>query len=45
MTRAYFDTRILDGVLAAHWSGRQNSEKLLWSLLNLELWHRHYAQA
>jgi asparagine synthase (glutamine-hydrolysing) len=45
MTRAYFDSGVLDGILAGHWSGKQNSEKLLWSLLNLELWHRHYAQA
>jgi len=45
MTRAYYDTRVLDGILSDHWSGRQNSEKLLWALLNLEIWHRHYAQA
>ncbi|HET9735277.1 MAG TPA: asparagine synthase (glutamine-hydrolyzing) [Burkholderiales bacterium] len=45
MTRAYYDARVLDGILAGHWSGRQNSEKLLWALLNLELWHRHYVQA
>ncbi len=45
ITRAYYDPKVLDGALAEHWSGRQNSEKLLWSLLNLELWHRHYAQA
>jgi asparagine synthase (glutamine-hydrolysing) len=45
MTRAYYEPRVLDGILADHWNGRQNSEKLLWSLLNLELWHRHYAQA
>jgi asparagine synthase (glutamine-hydrolysing) len=44
MTRAYYQPRILDGILADHWSGRQNSEKLLWSLLNLEIWHRHYVQ-
>ncbi len=45
MTRAYYEPKVLDGILADHWSGRQNSEKLLWSLLNLELWHRHYVQA
>jgi asparagine synthase (glutamine-hydrolysing) len=45
MTRAYFDPGVLDGILADHWRGRQNSEKLLWALLNLELWHRHYVQA
>jgi len=45
MTRAYYDPGVLDRKLADHWSGRQNSEKLLWALLNLEIWHRHYAQA
>jgi asparagine synthase (glutamine-hydrolysing) len=45
MTRAYYEPRVLDGILAEHWSGRQNSEKLLWALLNLEIWHRHYVQA
>ena len=30
-------------VLDEHVSGRQNHEKLLWTLLNLELWHRAYA--
>ncbi len=45
MTRPYYDPKVLDGILADHFSGRQNSEKLLWSLLNLEIWHRHYARA
>lgn len=44
-TRAYFDPAALDGVLAEHLAGRQNHEKLLWSLLNLEIWHRHYDQS
>jgi asparagine synthase (glutamine-hydrolysing) len=44
MTRSYFDPKVLDRILADHMSGRQNSEKLLWSLLNLEIWHRHYAR-
>jgi asparagine synthase (glutamine-hydrolysing) len=42
-TRAYYDARALDQVLAEHVSGRQNHEKLLWALLNLEVWHRQYA--
>ena len=42
-TRAYYDPRRLDDVLDEHVSGRQNHEKLLWTLLNLELWHRAYA--
>ena len=43
MTRAYYDAPVLDQVLAEHLNGRQNHEKLLWSLLNLEIWHRQYA--
>ena len=40
ITRAYFEPRVLDGVLSEHFDGRQNHEKLLWMLLNLEIWHR-----
>ena len=42
-TRPYYDSRRLDDVLDEHVSGRQNHEKLLWTLLNLEIWHRAYA--
>jgi asparagine synthase (glutamine-hydrolysing) len=45
MIRAYFDPKALDHVLAEHLDGRQNHEKLLWALLNLEIWHRQYARA
>jgi len=45
ITRPYYDARVLDQVLAEHLNGRQNHEKLLWALLNLEIWHRHYARA
>lgn len=45
MTRGYFDPQALDRVLAEHLDGRQNHEKLLWALLNLEIWHRQYACA
>jgi len=41
-TREYFHRQELDSVLDQHMSGRQNHEKLLWSLLNLEIWHRQY---
>ncbi len=44
MTRAYYEPKVLDRIVADHLEGRQNSEKLLWSLLNLEIWHRHYAR-
>ena len=42
-TRAYFDAKVLDRTVAEHVAGRQNHEKLLWALLNLEIWHRQYA--
>jgi asparagine synthase (glutamine-hydrolysing) len=42
ITRPYYDARVLDQVLAEHLNGRQNHEKLLWALLNLEIWHRQY---
>jgi asparagine synthase (glutamine-hydrolysing) len=45
MTRVYYDGRVLDQMLDQHLSGRQNHEKLLWTLLNLEIWHRQYARA
>ncbi|TMQ25986.1 MAG: hypothetical protein E6K65_15800 [Nitrospirae bacterium] len=35
-------TRLLDRLLDDHVCGRQNHEKVLWTLLNLELWHRAY---
>ena len=44
LIRDYFDKAALDRVLAEHLKGRQNHEKLLWSLLNLEIWHRQYGQ-
>ena len=43
MTRVYYDDHALDQVLAEHFGGKQNHEKLLWALLNLEIWHRQYA--
>ena len=41
-TREYFHDEVLQRILTEHASGRQNHEKLLWSLLNLEIWHRQY---
>jgi asparagine synthase (glutamine-hydrolysing) len=43
LTRDYYDARTLDALLDEHLAGRQNHEKLLWALLNLEVWHRCYA--
>ncbi len=42
-TRAYYDPQVLDRMVGDHMDGRQNHEKLLWALLNLEIWHRQYA--
>jgi len=42
-TRCYYDGRVLDRALDEHVAGRQNHEKLIWALLNLEIWHRQYA--
>jgi asparagine synthase (glutamine-hydrolysing) len=43
LTRDYFNPNVLDRLLADHLNGRQNHEKVLWALLNLEIWHRQYA--
>ncbi len=43
VTRKYYRRRELDRILAEHFNGRQLHEKLLWCLLNLEIWHRIYA--
>ena len=42
-TRAWYDANVLDSTLDEHVAGRQNHEKLIWALLNLEIWHRRYA--
>jgi asparagine synthase (glutamine-hydrolysing) len=42
-TRKYYDPQVLDRVVDDHVNGKQNHEKLLWALLNLEIWHRQYA--
>jgi asparagine synthase (glutamine-hydrolysing) len=41
-TRSYYRRPGLEKALADHVGGRQNHEKLLWCLLNLEIWHREY---
>jgi asparagine synthase (glutamine-hydrolysing) len=39
-TRDYYHPQALRGYVEEHSCGRQNHEKLLWSLLTLEIWHR-----
>ena len=41
-TARYYRPAALQRVLDEHLHGRVNHEKLLWSLLNLELWCRHF---
>jgi asparagine synthase (glutamine-hydrolysing) len=41
-TRDYYRPEALRRYLDEHGSGRQNHEKLLWSLLTLEIWHREF---
>lgn len=42
LTRDLYRRPQLDALLEEHVSGRHNHEKLLWTLLNLELWHREF---
>ncbi len=41
-TAGYYRCDVLHKVLAEHAAGRHNHEKLLWCLLNLEIWKREY---
>lgn len=41
-TSCYYNAFALDKILKDHMNGYQNHEKLLWSLLNLEIWHREF---
>ena len=41
-TRSYYRPSELRRYLDEHIAGRQNHEKLLWGMLNLEIWHREY---
>jgi asparagine synthase (glutamine-hydrolysing) len=44
-TRAYYEPKVLDRVLDEHDKGRGKHEELLWTLLNLEIWHRTQSPA
>jgi asparagine synthase (glutamine-hydrolysing) len=41
-TKDYYRKDRLKKVITEHKQGRQNHEKLLWTLLNLEIWHREF---
>jgi len=45
LTRPYYNGGALDRMLEEHLKGRQNHEKPIWMLLNLEIWHRTYRHA
>jgi len=45
LTRAYYEPKVLDRVLDEHDQGRKGHEELLWTLLNLEIWHRTQSAA
>ncbi|MFN2644368.1 MAG: asparagine synthase-related protein, partial [Burkholderiales bacterium] len=42
LTRGYYNTSVLDGLLEEQTNGVQMHDKLLWTLLTLEIWHRQY---
>jgi asparagine synthase (glutamine-hydrolysing) len=44
-TRHYYRPERLRSILDEHIDGRQNHEKLLWSMLSLELWQRAFQPA
>jgi len=41
-TRGYYRPAQLQRILKEHLDGHQNHEKVLWCLLNLEIWHREF---
>jgi len=42
LTRSYYNSAVLDRILDEHTRGVQTHDKLLWTLLTLEIWHRQY---
>ena len=44
-TRQYYEPALLDRMLDEHLKGKNNHEIPLWTLLNLEIWHRQYKPA
>ena len=42
LTAHYYHPAELNKLLEEHFTGRKNHEKLLWTLLNLEVWQRRY---
>jgi asparagine synthase (glutamine-hydrolysing) len=44
LTRDYYHGEVLDRLLDQHADGVQANDKLLWTLLTLEIWHRQYQE-
>lgn len=44
-TRRYYDAAVLDRLVREHVDGKNNHDAILWTLLNLEIWHRRYSPA
>jgi len=44
-TRGYYDAKALDRAIDEHVNKKRNQEGLLWTLLNLEIWHRTLSPA
>ena len=42
LSNRLYDARVLNNLVDEHIRGRQNHEKTLWTLLNLEFWMREY---
>jgi asparagine synthase (glutamine-hydrolysing) len=40
--RGYFQRRVVEAILAEHWTGREDRSLHLWELLMLEMWHRTF---
>ncbi len=45
LTRAYYEGKVLDRMLDEHFASKRNHENTLWTLLNLEIWHRNHSAA
>jgi len=42
LTRAYYEPAVLERLVDEHLAAKRNHEEILWTLLNLEIWHRAY---
>ena len=45
LTRDYYEAAVLDRLLDEHLGAKRNHEEILWTLLNLEIWHRTLKRA